>query len=132
VLDALAAADVVLIAPSNPVVSVAPILAVAALRAALVSGPAPVVGVSPVIGGAPVRGMADKCLAALKVECSAAGVGGLYGPRRDGGVLDGWLVDKVDAATTVDGVTVSAVPLWMADEHATEAMVRAALEVAGV
>ena len=62
------AADVVLVAPSNPVVSIAPILAVPPLREAVADGPAPVVGVSPIIGGAPVRGMADKCLAALGVE----------------------------------------------------------------
>jgi len=131
VLDALSAADVVLLAPSNPVVSIAPILAVAPLREALVSGRAPVVGLSPIIGGAPVRGMADKCLAALGVECSAAGVGGLYGARGDGGVLDAWLVDPVDTATTVEGVTVRAAPLWMTDESATAAMVRAALEAVG-
>src|SRR4051812_5429311 len=65
VLDALAEADVVLVAPSNPVVSIAPVLAVAGLREALVSGPAKVIGVSPIIGGAPVRGMADRCLAAI-------------------------------------------------------------------
>jgi LPPG:FO 2-phospho-L-lactate transferase len=76
--------------------------------------------------------MADKCLAALGVECSAAGVGGLYGGRATGGVLDGWLVDPVDAGATVEGATVRAAPLWMTDEQATEAMVRAALEVAGV
>src|SRR6185295_13978556 len=81
VLDALAAADVVLIAPSNPVVSIAPILAIPGLRDAVAGGAAPVVGVSPIIGGAPVRGMADRCLAAVGVECSAAGVGGLYGAR---------------------------------------------------
>jgi LPPG:FO 2-phospho-L-lactate transferase len=132
VLAALAAADVVLLAPSNPVVSIAPILAVTSIRTALVTGRAPVVGLSPIIAGAPVRGMADRCLAALGVACSAAGVGGLYGSRRRGGVLDGWLVDPVDAATTVDDVTVRSAPLWMTDEPATAAMVRAALDVAGV
>jgi LPPG:FO 2-phospho-L-lactate transferase len=132
VLPALAEADVVLLAPSNPVVSIAPILAVPGLREALVAGAAPVVGVSPIIGGSPVRGMADKCLAALDVECSAAGVGGLYGGRRAGGLLDAWLVDTVDAATTVDGATVRVAPLWMTDEQATEAMVRAAWEAASV
>jgi LPPG:FO 2-phospho-L-lactate transferase len=131
VLDALAEADVVLVAPSNPVVSIAPILAVAELRDALVHGGAPVVGVSPIIGGAPVRGMADKCLAALDVPCTAAGVGGLYGARSAGGILDAWLVDPTDAGTSVDGVTVTATPLWMSDEEATLAMVQAALEAAG-
>ena len=130
VLDALAEADVVLVAPSNPVVSVAPILAVAELRDALVRGGAPVVGVSPIIGGAPVRGMADKCLAALDVPCTAAGVGGLYGARSAGGILDGWLVDDTDAGSTVDGVATVHRPLWMSDVDSTAAIVRHALELA--
>ncbi|GAB3963009.1 2-phospho-L-lactate transferase [Plantactinospora veratri] len=130
VLDALAGADVVLLAPSNPVVSVAPVLAVPELRDALVAGPAPVVGVSPIIGGAPVRGMADRCLAVLGVPCTAAGVGGLYGARSAGGILDAWLVDSTDAGTEVEGVTVRATPLWMTDEAATATMVRTAVELA--
>jgi LPPG:FO 2-phospho-L-lactate transferase len=130
VLDALAAADVVLLAPSNPVVSIAPVLAVPGLRDAVASGRAPVVGVSPIIAGAPVRGMADRCLAAVGAECTAAGVGGLYGSRAAGGVLDGWLVDTVDADTEVTGVRVRDVPLWMKDEDATADIVRAALELA--
>jgi len=131
VVDALAAADVVLVAPSNPVVSIAPILAVAALREAVVTGPAPVVGVSPIIGGAPVRGMADRCLAAVGVECSAEGVGRLYAARSAGGILDGWLVDSTDAGAAVPGVTTLDCPLWMTDDAATAAIVRAALAVAG-
>ena len=131
VVEAIAAADAVLLAPSNPVVSIAPILAVQGLRQALVQGGAPIVGVSPIIGGAPVRGMADACLAAIDVECSAAGVGRLYGARGSGGLLDGWLVDETDQGTEVPGVTVRAVPLWMKDDDATAAMVAAALEVAG-
>lgn len=129
VLDALAEADAVLVAPSNPVVSIGPILAVAELRDALVRGTAPVVGISPVIGGAPVRGMADKCLAALDVPCTAAGVGTLYGARSADGILDAWLVDTVDAGVAVPGVRVQARPLWMTDEAATLAIVRAALDL---
>jgi LPPG:FO 2-phospho-L-lactate transferase len=132
VLDALAGADVVLVAPSNPVVSIAPVLAVPALREALVGGAAPVVGVSPIIGDAPVRGMADKCLAAVGTACTAAGVGGLLGARSAGGVLDGWLVDSIDDGAAVPGVTVRAVPLWMTDEAATARIVADALAVAGV
>ncbi|BCJ52120.1 2-phospho-L-lactate transferase [Actinoplanes sp. NBRC 14428] len=132
VLEAVAGADVVLVAPSNPVVSIAPILAVPQLREAVADGPAPVVGVSPIIGGAPVRGMADRCLATVGVEVSAAGVGGLYGPRGGDGLLDGWLVDTMDAGAEVPGVRTRAVPLWMTDEEATSAMVAAALELAGV
>ncbi|MEV7329068.1 2-phospho-L-lactate transferase [Micromonospora sp. NPDC093244] len=129
VLDAIGAADLVLIAPSNPVVSVAPVLAVPGMREAVADGPAPVVGVSPIIGGAPVRGMADRCLAVLGVECSAAGVGRLYGGRPAGGLLDGWLVAEEDSGAVVPEVTVRAVPLRMTDEAATAAMVRAAVEL---
>jgi LPPG:FO 2-phospho-L-lactate transferase len=129
VLEAVGAADVVLVAPSNPVVSVAPILGVPGIRDAVATGPAPVVGVSPIIGGAPVRGMADRCLKAVGVACTAGGVGRLYGSRADGGLLDGWLVDLTDAATEVPGVRVRAAPLWMTDEAATAAMVEAALEL---
>ncbi|MGI5212218.1 2-phospho-L-lactate transferase [Plantactinospora sp. CA-290183] len=127
VLDALAGADAVLLAPSNPVVSIAPILAVPGLREALVGGRAPVIGVSPIIGGAPVRGMADRCLAVLGVPCTAAGVAELYGARSAGGILDAWLVDSADAGVAVPGLTVRAAPLWMTDEAATTEMVRAAL-----
>ncbi|WP_433793526.1 2-phospho-L-lactate transferase [Actinoplanes sp. CA-252034] len=130
VLDAITAADVILVAPSNPVVSIAPILAVPALKEAVANGPAPVVGVSPIIGGSPVRGMADKCLATLEVEVSAGGVGRMYGPRADGGLLDGWLVDTSDEGAQVPGVRTRAVPLWMRDEDATARMVEAALELA--
>jgi LPPG:FO 2-phospho-L-lactate transferase len=111
------------------VVSIAPILAVPGIRDALTNERAPVVGISPIIGAAPVRGMADRCLAVLDVACSAAGVGGLYGARSTGGILDAWLVDNVDAATRVPDVTVHAAPLWMTDEAATAAMVRTALEL---
>jgi LPPG:FO 2-phospho-L-lactate transferase len=132
VLEAIGAADVVLVAPSNPVVSIAPILAVQKPKEALVDGPAPVVGLSPVISGSPVRGMADKCLATLGVEVSATGVGALYGARAENGLLDGWLVDESDAGAAVPGVKTRAVPLWMTDEDKTAAMVVAALELAGV
>jgi LPPG:FO 2-phospho-L-lactate transferase len=132
VLEAIRAADVVLVAPSNPVVSIAPILAVAQLKEAVVDGPAPVVGVSPIIGGSPVRGMADRCLNTLGAEVSAAGVGALYGARTEDGLLNGWLVDSADEGTTVPGITTRAVPLWMTDEEATAKMVEEALALAGV
>ena len=132
VLEAIAGADVVLVAPSNPVVSIAPILAVGALRDAVANGSAPVIGVSPIIGGSPIRGMADKCLATLGVPVTPAGVGGLYGPRSGEGILDGWLVDTTDAQTEVPGVATRAVPLWMSSEEATAQMVKDALALAGV
>jgi len=130
VLDALAAADVILLAPSNPVVSVGSILSVPGLRATLVSAGAPVVGLSPIVGDAPVRGMADACLAAIGVRTSAAAVGAHYGARSGGGLLDGWLVHTGDAGAAVPGVRVQAVPLLMTDLAASTAMARAALDLA--
>jgi LPPG:FO 2-phospho-L-lactate transferase len=128
VLESIGAADVVLIAPSNPVVSIGTILGVDGIRAAVADGPAPVVGISPIIGGAPVRGMADVCLPAIGVPTSAEGVGRHYGARSAAGLLDGWLIHSGDAAD-VPGVAVRAVPLLMTDDAATAAMVRAALEL---
>ncbi|EFL15519.1 2-phospho-L-lactate transferase [Streptomyces sp. C] len=130
VLDAIAGADVILFPPSNPVVSIGTILAVPGIREALAASPAPVVGVSPIVGGAPVRGMADKVLAAVGVETTAAAVARHYGS----GLLDGWLVDTsdADAVTEVEaaGIPCRAVPLMMTDTDATAAMARAALDLA--
>lgn len=133
VLEALAAADAILFAPSNPVVSVGTVLAVPGIREAVRGAPGRVVGLSPIVGGAPVRGMADACLAAIGVATTAEAVGRWYGSRAwAGGVLDGWLVDAGDAGAAVPGVEVRAVPLLMSDEAATAAMARVALELAGV
>ncbi len=129
VLEAIDAADVVLLPPSNPVVSIGTILQVKGITEALSAKR--VVGLSPIVGGAPVRGMADACLTAIGVETSAAAVGRHYGARSTGGLLDGWLVDTADAGATVAGVTVRAVPLLMTDLEATAAMARAALDLAG-
>lgn len=128
VLAAISAADVVLVAPSNPVVSIGTILGVPGIHTALSTGPAPVVGLSPIVGGAPVRGMADACLPTIGVEVSAEGVGRHYGARAEGGLLDGWLIHDTDTAA-IPGVRVRAVPLLMTDDDATAAMVRAALEL---
>ncbi|MEO6884995.1 MAG: 2-phospho-L-lactate transferase [Jatrophihabitantaceae bacterium] len=128
VLDAIEMADVVLFAPSNPVVSIGTILGVPGIRSAITDGPAPVVGLSPIIGHAPVRGMADSCLPAIGVEVSAEGVGRHYGSREGDGLLDGWLIHDTDTAD-VPGVRVRAVPLLMTDDEASAAMVRAALEL---
>jgi LPPG:FO 2-phospho-L-lactate transferase len=130
VLQALAAADAVLLAPSNPVVSIGSVLAIPGIRDALRTGPARVVGLSPIIGNRPVRGMADACLAAIGVPCEAGAVGRHYGARTAGGILDGWLVHTGDLAT-VPGVAVREVPLLMSDVDATAAMARAALDLAG-
>ena len=131
VVDALREADVVLLPPSNPVVSIGPILAVPGVRDALVATPAPVVAVSPIVGDAPVRGMADACLSAIGVNTTAEAVAGHYGARVAGGLLDGWLVDDVDASTGAPaGVVQRARPLLMTDVPAAAAIAGAALGLA--
>ncbi len=131
VLEAIAAADVVVLPPSNPVVSIGTVLAVPGIADAFRETAAPVVGVSPLVGGKPVRGMADKVLAAIGVESSAAAVARHYGP----GLLDGWLVDTSDADAVAEievaGIQCRAVPLLMRDLDASAAMARAALDLAG-
>src|SRR5689334_20330160 len=129
VADAFAAADAVLLAPSNPVVSVGTILGVPGLRDALLAAPARIAGVSPIVGGAVVRGMADRCLPVLGIEVSAQGVGRHYGARGAGGLLDAWLVHTGDEAE-IPGVDVRSVPLLMSSPEASAALAEAALDAA--
>jgi LPPG:FO 2-phospho-L-lactate transferase len=133
VLAAIDEADVVILPPSNPVVSIGTILAVPGIRAALRHTAARVVGVSPIIAGAPLRGMADRLLPVIGVEVSAAGVGGHYGARGAGGLLDGWLVDTADenavSSLAASGLLVVARPLLMSDPDATAAIAAAALDL---
>ncbi|AUA13352.1 2-phospho-L-lactate transferase [Streptomyces malaysiensis subsp. malaysiensis] len=130
VLEAIAEADVVLFPPSNPVVSVGTILAVPGVREAIAEAGVPVVGLSPIVGDAPVRGMADKVLAAVGVESTADAVAKHYGS----GLLDGWLVDTVDAGVVEEveaaGIRCRAIPLMMTDLKATAAMAAEALTLA--
>jgi len=130
VLEAIAQADLILFPPSNPVVSIGAILAVPGIREALASSEGPVVGLSPIIGGAPVRGMADKVLAAVGVETSAAAVAEYYGAD----LLDGWLIHEGDAVQAdrvrAAGIECRALPLLMTDTAATAAMATAALDLA--
>lgn len=133
VTEAIASADLVLLAPSNPVVSIGTILSIPGIRAALAETHAPVVGVSPIIGGKVVRGMADACLPAIGVDTTAGAVGRHYGARSSGGLLDGWLVDETDAATVASleeaGLVAKAVPLWMRDLDTSAALAGAAIDL---
>jgi len=134
VLDAITGADLVILPPSNPVVSIGTIVAVPGIAEALRGTAAPVVGVSPIIAGAAVRGMADACLGAIGVDTSAAAVGLHYGSRRSGGLLDAWLVDDTDAAAVpaleAAGIRSAAVPLWMRDVATSAAIAAEALAIA--
>lgn len=136
VLDAIASADVVVLPPSNPVVSVGTILAIPGVRAALAATTAAVVGVSPIVGGAPVRGMADACLLAIGVATSAAAVARHYGARSAGGLLDAWLVDEVDAPAVdglvADGFRAGAAPTLMTDVPTTARIAADALALVGL
>jgi LPPG:FO 2-phospho-L-lactate transferase len=91
VLGAVAAADVVVFCPSNPVVSVGPILTLPGMRAALAASSAPKVAVSPIVGRRALKGPADRMLASLGHEVSAAGVAAMYE-----GLVDAMVVDRVD------------------------------------
>jgi LPPG:FO 2-phospho-L-lactate transferase len=131
VLESIADADVVLVAPSNPVVSVGAILAVPGIRGALRSTAAPVIGYSPIVAGRALRGMADECLSVIGVETSSQAVGAHLGARSGTGILDGWLIDEGDTAT-IAGIDVRAVPLLMTAPLATAEMVRSGVELAGI
>lgn len=131
VVECIESADRVVLAPSNPVVSIGAVLAIDEIRRAVRTTRARVVGVSPIIAGSVVRGMADACLSAIGVETSAEAVGAHYGARSSGGLIDAWLVDSADAAAvaplTQAGIQASAVPLWMSDLRLSAALAAEAL-----
>jgi LPPG:FO 2-phospho-L-lactate transferase len=131
VLEAIAGADLVIVPPSNPVVSVGTILGVPQVRDAVTATRAPVVGLSPIIGDSHVRGMARQLLTSIGVEVSAAAVALHYGARSAGGVLDAWLVDTTDERdldrVRAAGIACAAVPLLMTDDDATAKMAAAAV-----
>lgn len=134
VSEAIGNADVVLLCPSNPVVSIGTILAVPQIRSAVRATTASVIGVSPIIGDAPVQGIAHKVLPAVGAQTSALAVAALYGARRENGILDGWLVDTEDSTTVAAvqalGIACRAVPLLMTDLDLTSDMAKQALDLA--
>ena len=110
VLEAVSAADAIVIGPSNPVISIGPILAMPALRAAIGSASAPVVAVSPYVAGEVVKGPTDAFMRAVGRETSAAGAASLYE-----GLLDGIVCDADDPGSEPDGITVHRCHTLMAD-----------------
>jgi len=127
VLEAITAAEGILVCPSNPVVSIAPILAVPGVRKAVEAATCRVVAVTPIVGGAPVRGMADRLLPAWGVEVSARGVAGLYA-----GLADAFVLDTVDADQAAEvaalGLDPVVVPTLMRTVEDAAALAKAALE----
>jgi LPPG:FO 2-phospho-L-lactate transferase len=132
VIEALEQADLILVAPSNPVVSIGPILAMPGLRAGLQRAPAPVVGFAGILGGSPVLGMAHRLLPAIGVAVDAAAVGLHYGARSRGGVLDAWAMDHVDAGSAERvqqaGLQAVVTDLIMRDPTTTAAFVSFAIK----
>lgn len=106
VIEAILTSDVVIVAPSNPIVSIGPLLAVRGVRAALNETTARVVGISPLVGGKTIKGPADRMMASLGMEPNAAGVAKAYAD-----FLEVLLIDEVDAglAGAVEGAGVRAV-----------------------
>lgn len=127
VLEALAAADAILIPPSNPVVSVGPILSLPGVREALADKP--VVAVSPIIGGQTVKGPADRMLRDLGAPATAEGVAGWYGD-----LLDGYVMDTADAALAPvlaeRGLRTHTMDTLMSSPESARAVAEAALALA--
>ena len=134
VVEAIQGADLILLAPSNPVVSIGPILAVPGLRNAVQHAPALVVGFAGILGGAPVLGMAHRLLPAIGVEVDAAAVGLHYGARSRGGVLDAWAMDSADTSSAdrvqQGGLLAVVTDLLMRDPASTAAFIRYAIKSA--
>jgi LPPG:FO 2-phospho-L-lactate transferase len=128
VLDVLATADAVIVAPSNPIVSIDPVLAVPGVRDAVEARRTDVVGVSPIVGGAALKGPAADMLAALGLERSALGVARHYGDVIGTLVIDRVDVDLVDPieALGVDCVVTDTV---MADREVSAALARTVMGV---
>ncbi len=97
VLEAILGAEAVVLAPSNPIISLGPILAVPGVREALRSTRAKVAGISPIIGGRALKGPADRMLKSLGHEVSAAGVARLFAD-----FLDVWVIDGADAGLSAE------------------------------
>ena len=128
VVAALDDADLIVIAPSNPYVSIGPILAVPAIRAALERRRVPAVAVSPLVGGRAVKGPADRMLARLAGGTSPAHVASCYA-----GLIDALVVDEADADDTASlAVRPIVTRTLMVDGDARRRLAEAVLEVAPV
>jgi len=131
VLDAIKQADAILIAPSNPIVSVGTILAVPGVHDALHETSGMVIAISPIVGGAPIKGPADKIMRGLGLEVSAVGVTRCY---RD--FLDVMIIDEQDAQLTHEiedlGIPVVVTDTIMRDDATKAALARTALQAAGL
>jgi LPPG:FO 2-phospho-L-lactate transferase len=129
-VEAIEEADIVLIAPSNPYISVWPILAVAQLRAALERRSVPAVAVSPLVGGRAVKGPADRMLARLAGATTPAAVAGCYE-----GLIDALVIDEADEADAPAVAALGVRPIvtstLMRDAASAQHLAEVALSAAG-
>jgi LPPG:FO 2-phospho-L-lactate transferase len=125
VLEALAAAEAIVIGPSNPVISIGPILSVPGLREAMSSSGAPIVAVSPFVAGRAVKGPTEKFMAAVRRPSSAAGVASLYE-----GLISAMVVDADDPDEGPEGVQVLSCPTLMEGAEGRRALAERVLEFA--
>jgi LPPG:FO 2-phospho-L-lactate transferase len=125
VLDALEAADLVVIGPSNPVISIGPILAVPGMREAIAGSGAPVVAVSPFVAGRAVKGPTEQFMAAARRPSTAAGVASLYE-----GLIQAMVVDADDPDAGPDGVQLLSCPTLMAGADGRRELAARVLEFA--
>jgi LPPG:FO 2-phospho-L-lactate transferase len=126
VLAAIAAAETIVIGPSNPVISIGPILAVPGMREAIAAASAPVIAVSPLIAGRAVKGPTEAFLAALGRPQTGAGVASLYE-----GLLDAIVIDPDDPGPPPDAVPVHVCPTLMEGPGGRRALAETVLELAG-
>ncbi len=131
VLDAIKEAEAILIAPSNPIVSIGSILAVPGTHNTLHEASGMVVAVSPIVGGMPIKGPADKLMSGLGIDVSPVGVARCY---RD--FLDVMVIDERDAHLIGQiedlGIPAVATNTIMRDSEAKAALARNVLEAAGL
>ncbi len=125
VLDALGAADAIVIGPSNPVISIGPILAVPGMREAIASSDAPVVAVSPFVAGRAVKGPTEKFMTAIRRPISAEGVASLYV-----GLLDAMVVDSGDPDPFPTRLRSFSCPALMSDARSRRELAERVLELA--
>jgi LPPG:FO 2-phospho-L-lactate transferase len=125
VLGAIAAAEVIVIGPSNPVISIGPILAVPGMREAIAAAAAPVIAVSPFVAGEAVKGPTDKFMRAVGGEPTAAGVAHAYE-----GVIDGMVVDVGDPDPPPAGIRTLVIPTLMDDAASRREVAERTLEFA--
>jgi LPPG:FO 2-phospho-L-lactate transferase len=127
VVESIDAADVIVITPSNPYVSIGPILAVDEVRAALERRRVPCVAVSPLIGGRAVKGPADRMLERMAGGTTPAHVASCYG-----GLIDALVIDAADSpAELPQGVRAVVTQTLMRDDDARRRLAQDVLDAAG-